>query len=296
MLRFSHSVFLLSLLAGTSATAQSGDVSDAELAARFTINGVLISADNRIALINDQLSHVGDFVGDAQVVAIESNLVHLHVANRSFSMRVGSALIRESGYVVKAATRRADANAPMAPGEAYGPVRPGETLSEIAQSLTNSPRDRQWLMAQLYAHNPQAFGGTMDLLYAGARLTMPGAGSTAQTEAFALASLHDEGETPAAAPPKPASHGYGPVQPGETLSEIALNIAIDGITLNQMMLALFTANPASFGGNLNLLYAGEFLEIPEIRDGQLHSPEAAQREVDRQATVWQASLGVNNST
>ncbi|MDJ0759597.1 MAG: FimV/HubP family polar landmark protein [Woeseiaceae bacterium] len=79
---------------------------------------------------------------------------------------------------------------------------------------------------------------------------------------------------------------------GETLSGIALHYRPDGITINQMMLALFEANPTAFSGNINRLSAGATLYIPDSSEAGGHSVSAAMAEVTRQNEDWrQGSAG-----
>jgi len=72
----------------------------------------------------------------------------------------------------------------------------------------------------------------------------------------------------APAPATPVAAGtpgeYGPVQRGQTLSEIASSLSAgSGHSLNQVMLALLRANPEAFiGGNLNLVRQGAVLRVP----------------------------------
>lgn len=69
--------------------------------------------------------------------------------------------------------------------------------------------------------------------------------------------------TPAPAPE--ARNEYGPVKPGESLSQIAgrLDVA-HGYSLDQTMVALLRANPDSFiGGDINQLKQGAVLRVPE---------------------------------
>lgn len=80
--------------------------------------------------------------------------------------------------------------------------------------------------------------------------------------------------TSAAAPvvePPPALAAPGelpPVQPGQTLSDIARGLeAGRGYTLDQTMLALLRANPEDFiAGNINLLKAGAVLRVPPAEE------------------------------
>jgi FimV N-terminal domain len=56
---------------------------------------------------------------------------------------------------------------------------------------------------------------------------------------------------------------YGPVQRGETLSQIAQRLKPDGVGTPQMTVALFEANPHAFiGGNMNRLRWGTTLYMP----------------------------------
>ena len=57
---------------------------------------------------------------------------------------------------------------------------------------------------------------------------------------------------------------YGPVQYGETLSEIAVRVSADGVSMHRMMTALFEANPHAFGDNIDLLREGAVLTVPPV--------------------------------
>lgn len=53
------------------------------------------------------------------------------------------------------------------------------------------------------------------------------------------------------------------VHRGDTLYAVARKVRYEGVTLNQMIVALFRANQAAFpGGNINLLEVGTVLNIP----------------------------------
>ncbi len=87
----------------------------------------------------------------------------------------------------------------------------------------------------------------------------------------------------------PAESGaYGPVQRGETLWAIAAQYRPAGITMNQMMVAMYESNPAAFMGNMNLLREGATLVMPDA--GALASVGAveATQEAIRQTEEWQA--------
>jgi pilus assembly protein FimV len=75
----------------------------------------------------------------------------------------------------------------------------------------------------------------------------------------------------------PATGTYE-VRRGDTLFAVARKARPDGVTLNQMLVALFRANPAAFpGGNINILEVGTILNIPG--KGAVAAIEAA--EADR---------------
>jgi pilus assembly protein FimV len=80
---------------------------------------------------------------------------------------------------------------------------------------------------------------------------------------------------------------YGPVQRAETLWAIAERFRPDGVSMNQMMVAMFEANPQAFRGNMNVLRVGAVLRMPQSSDLQNVSVSAANTEVQRQIDEWQ---------
>jgi len=81
---------------------------------------------------------------------------------------------------------------------------------------------------------------------------------------------------------------YGPVRRAETLWAIANRNRPAGVTINQMMIAVYQANPQAFGGNINLLRAGATLRLPETSDFDTLATTVANAEVQRQTDEWQA--------
>jgi pilus assembly protein FimV len=77
------------------------------------------------------------------------------------------------------------------------------------------------------------------------------------------------------------------VQRGEALWAIADRMRPEGVSVNQMMIAIYQANAAAFGGNINLLRAGATLRIPENADLNALTRTAANAEVQRQTDEWQ---------
>jgi pilus assembly protein FimV len=80
--------------------------------------------------------------------------------------------------------------------------------------------------------------------------------------------------TPAAAPAPKAERVR--VASGDTLSRIASRVRPDGVSLDQMLVSLFRANPQAFmGENMNRLKAGAVLEVPTgTVAGQVESSDA----------------------
>jgi len=107
-------------------------------------------------------------------------------------------------------------------------VQPGDTLSSIARQFDSS------VTAIAQANNIV----NPNLIYVGQVLTIPGVGSTAPD--------------PVPAPPVQSTSGTYTVQPGDTLTRIALN---HGISVQ----ALALANNIS---NLNVIFVGQVLIIP----------------------------------
>jgi pilus assembly protein FimV len=88
-------------------------------------------------------------------------------------------------------------------------------------------------------------------------------------------------------PVSAAGGTYGPVQRAETLWAIADRLRPEGVTVNQMMIAIFQSNPTAFGGNINVLRAGATLRLPEAADFESLATTVANAEVQRQTDEWQ---------
>ncbi|MDH3441413.1 MAG: hypothetical protein OEM63_11720, partial [Gammaproteobacteria bacterium] len=77
------------------------------------------------------------------------------------------------------------------------------------------------------------------------------------------------------------------VQRSETLWGIASRVRPDSrLTMNQMMLAIFEANPQAFGGNINILRAGANLRIPSADEVFRINRGEAFAEAQRQHAIW----------
>src|SRR5690606_13955413 len=93
----------------------------------------------------------------------------------------------------------------------------------------------------------------------------------------------------APAPQEVAADGeYGPVQRGQTLSEIASTLSAgSGHSLDQVMLALLRSNPGAFaGGNVNLIRQGAVLRVPPSSDWSATSVAEANAVVREHVARW----------
>lgn len=106
--------------------------------------------------------------------------------------------------------------------------------------------------------------------------------------------LEDDGrvEPPARAEqtyPQQTAENYGPIQRNENLWSIANRVRPDSsITINQMMIALYRANPEAFQGNINRLKAGYILRIPQFSEITAISRGEAFNEAKRHNEAWQS--------
>ena len=88
----------------------------------------------------------------------------------------------------------------------------------------------------------------------------------------------------------PGGETYGPVRSNETLWAISERLrATSGVSLNQMMVALYQTNPEAFAGNINLLRRGAILRVPGAAELAGVNRSAATAEVQRQDAQWRSA-------
>jgi pilus assembly protein FimV len=98
------------------------------------------------------------------------------------------------------------------------------------------------------------------------------------------------GLAPAVAPDPVTGEQVHTVANRETLWGIASQYRPDtSVDMNQMMLAIYRANPEAFAGNINRLRAGAVLRIPGSGALETAGAREASAEVHRQNEAWQAS-------
>jgi pilus assembly protein FimV len=82
---------------------------------------------------------------------------------------------------------------------------------------------------------------------------------------------------------------YGPIERGETLGKIARSVMPEGVTLEQMLVALYRANEEAFiRKNLNLVRAGKILRVPDREEVESISNGEAVKVYRAHVTDWRA--------
>lgn len=96
----------------------------------------------------------------------------------------------------------------------------------------------------------------------------------------------------AKAPSKEApstTEGEVKVRRGDTLGKVASRHLAPGVTLDQMLVALYRANPQAFiGDNMNRLKAGAVLRVPAVSEATALSSAEARKQVASQASGFSA--------
>jgi len=84
---------------------------------------------------------------------------------------------------------------------------------------------------------------------------------------------------------------YGPVKPNETLYRIALDHRHSGMTVAQMMMAIFQRNPQAFEqNNINRLKVGALLQIPSRQSVETVDSQGAYRDATRQIDTYESEV------
>ena len=288
--------------------------SDTRPATSFQLKGVLISRFQRTALINGQLLQVGDRVDGVEILAIDQAGVRVLMGAQELTVDVGGTVVGDtsSSDVIRVSNKRTPASRkPMqrtvvrsAPRQDRSvsrfdthvrhDVKSGETLSGIAQRYLQDGVTMNQMMIALFQANTQAFDDNINVLYEGATLRIPDEGELqhqASETATAEVVRHTEKwqavyQQRTRVADLLGDKQYGPVENGETLSDIAASVLHDGVTMNQMMIALFQANPQAFSNNINVLRQGAILRIPDENELDFQTSETATAEVMRQTKVW----------
>lgn len=115
-----------------------------------------------------------------------------------------------------------------------------------------------------------------------------GTADTAQAEQSSTANT-DTSQAPASeSTNQDAAQEYTTVA-GDTLSSIARRLQVEGVSLEQMLAGLYTANEKAFvGGNMNRLRVGQIIQVPSPEEMQSISQTEASQQVKVHSTDWNA--------
>lgn len=292
--------------------------SDGRPAGSFRLTGVLISRFQRTALVNGQLLQVGDRLGGVEILAIDQAGVRVLMGAEELTIDVGGTVAGDSpsGDVTRISQRRTshsrnqmqrtvghsaptqDRSESHLDTHVRHAVRSGETLSGIALHYLRDGVSVNQMMIALFQANMQAFDDNINVLYEGATLRIPNENElhhhTPETATAEV--MHHTNRWQVAYQQRTSvadrsnDAQYGPVESGETLSGIAASVLHDGVTMNQMMIALYQSNPHAFRNNINVLRQGATLRMPDENDLRRESPETATAEVARHTKAWQTGF------
>jgi FimV-like protein len=295
-------VLLLGPLAcGSVAGQESGILSDAAHAdgpAGFRLTGVLISEFRRMALVDGQLLQEGDRLGGVEILAIDQAGIRVLMGAQEFAVDVGGMFVGDQfpGGFARPPERQGRSVSRFGEHLRHT-VKSGETLSGIALRYMSNDATMNQMMIALFQSNPQAFNNNINVLHEGAVLRIPDENElrhhapdratvevVRQTNRWQAA--HQQRSKVA---DLSTGKQYGPVESGETLSAIAASLLPAGATMNQMMIALFQANPQAFSNNINVLLEGATLRIPDENELGRRTPATATAEVVRQTKLRETS-------
>lgn len=159
-----------------------------------------------------------------------------------------------------------------------------DMLVELSWSAGRLVREYTFLL------DPVEYKGPMAIAVAPAPVATPSAPSkpAPKIEERPIASA-PAASAPAATPKASATKGGGTheVKKGETLGKIAAAKKYDGVTLQQMLVALYRANRDAFiQDNINLVRAGRILNVPERETVASIDNAEARRLLAAQSANW----------
>ncbi|WP_294636279.1 FimV/HubP family polar landmark protein [uncultured Aquabacterium sp.] len=171
-------------------------------------------------------------------------------------------LVREYTLLFDPPSNRAAA--PMTPPvmQAPSPVTPPPSTEAAA------PRDRAPSRPQVAATAPSE------------PASRPTPARKPVKEARPAAPAPDVAAVPAPAPassPDASAVDSVRVRSGDSLSAIAARMQQPGVSLDQMLVGLYRANPKAFMGNMNRLKAGVVLDVPSAEKAREVSPQEARK-------------------
>ncbi len=153
-------------------------------------------------------------------------------------------------------------------------------LVELAWNSGRLVREYTFLL------DPPEYKGPPPVAVAPAPVARPAAPTASSPVRPPARAVQERPLAPAAAAPAaaPKSQGTYEVKKGDTLAKIATQSNPGGATLQQMLIALYRANPDAFiGNNINRLRAGRILNLPDQAAATSIDVAEARRMVNAQA-------------
>ena len=283
---------MLCILAGSHALPAGAAAPESSDGERLTVNAIFQSRRGGMVLIDGIAYRPGDRVRGAEILAIEQGAVRLRTGDGEYTAWVGFDLADSFTPLPEAPAAPEPvwvAAAPESPKATTTVTLPsdtetgihevayGETLSTIAARYRPAGVALNKVISALLEANSRTIGDDIHRIYAGSRLRIPEFAArddaqhlladaspalvTATAPATAMSPNRPE---PVPEPPSDAAeiNDFVAVLAGDTLSGIAHRLKVPGMSNEQLMQALYDANPGAFGGSMDLLFAGETLRVP----------------------------------
>lgn len=115
------------------------------------------------------------------------------------------------------------------------------------------------------------------------------AGSSGVSKAKKSSAPKPEAVQAAPAPTQDVSNTEYTTERGDTLAKIAQEMKPEGVSLEQMLVGLYQANPKAFdGNNMNRLKVGQIVRAPSADELESTSKQAAAKEVRVHSANWNA--------
>ncbi|NRB37824.1 MAG: hypothetical protein HRU20_05060 [Pseudomonadales bacterium] len=259
--------------------------------AQHHLSATVISPFSRVAIINNQLSEIGDVVNGAVVVSIEKEAVLIREGIKKCILYMQADLYTQTRQDI-ALKLSTVSNNTIKQTQNYGPVKSGESLSLIAKEMRPKGVSISQMTSAIFRQNPNAFNGNINLLHQGVVLKIPSHAQlvklTQQAASQSIAQQHQQSKKKQN--DKVTSHK---VRYAQTLSGIAQQFKTTGFTLDQRMMALYMANSHAFKGNINRLKTGVILRMPKQHELMQLSVSSAKTSVIEHQMQWKTPRNKN---
>jgi len=262
----------------------------------------LVQRDDNSLVTPTPIQREGELVGDGELISLDAldtsidsgvgetvSLDALDTTVETTVVQTDVAIVDEDPAVARARAAGAAARAAINAGEVIpstgGEIITLETLgTDAGEVVTLSDLNAPNTAAQAEIDLNDGFD---------VELVGVGSESTLQADGSEIVSLDDLGTSVGTAVEITESDtqsitGTVTVQRGDTLGVIAENLAGNGASAQQMMMALLAANESAFiNGNINLVKAGAELRIPSANEARSLSQAQALASISDQNRLWQ---------